>query len=155
MSALYEISGRCHCGNIEYEFTSPLQKTELPIRTCDCSFCTKQGACYTSHPQGKLVARIKDRTLLQTYRFGSEAADAYICRQCGVYPFIASELDGTLYAVLNANSINGLHIAGPSSLRHNNCQIRLKKSERPVGSEPGLGMWRSCSASRQNTGFKN
>ncbi|MDT8419604.1 MAG: hypothetical protein RQ754_04180 [Desulfuromonadales bacterium] len=110
MSALYEISGRCHCGNIEFEFTSPLQKTELPIRTCDCSFCTRQGACYTSHPQGRLAVRIKDRAMLQTYRFGSESADAYICRRCGVYPFIASELDGTMYAVLNANSINGLHI---------------------------------------------
>lgn len=110
MKAIHEISGRCHCGNIEFMFFSPLPKTELPIRTCDCSFCTKQGACYTSHPQGKLSVTIKDRSLLQTYRFGTESADAYICQQCGTYPFIASELDGKTYAVLNANSINGLHI---------------------------------------------
>lgn len=110
MTGIYQISGRCHCGNITYDFTSPVSKTELPIRTCDCSFCTRQGACYTSHPKGRLNVRIKDRTAFTTYRFGTESADAYICQNCGVYPFIASELDGKLYAVLNANSINGLHI---------------------------------------------
>ena len=110
MSGLHEISGRCHCGNIDYQFNSPIPKLELPIRTCDCSFCTKQGACYTSHPKGSLQVRIKERKLIHKYRFGSEQADVFLCSNCGVFPIIVGELDGNLYAVINANSINGLHI---------------------------------------------
>ncbi len=110
MSAIHEITGRCHCGNIEYTFFSPIPKIELPIRTCDCSFCTRQGACYISHPKGRLQVQIKDQTQVKPYRFGTDTADAMLCTICGVYPLIAAELDGQTYAVLNANSINGLHI---------------------------------------------
>ena len=110
MGGLHEISGRCHCGNIEYTFISPVPKMELPIRSCDCSFCIKQGACYTSHPQGQLNVMVKDRTQVNRYQFGTESADVFLCSQCGVFPFIVSQIDEHLYAVLNANSINGLKI---------------------------------------------
>lgn len=110
MAALHEITGRCHCGNIEYTFFSPIPKSELPLRTCDCSFCIKQAACYTSHPKGRLQVKIKDQGQVNSYRFGTETADANICAICGVYPYISTELDGQTYAVLNANSINGLRI---------------------------------------------
>ena len=126
MKAIHEISGRCHCGNIDYTFLSPLLKTELPIRTCDCSFCVKQGACYISHPKGRLQVQIKDRSQVKAYRFGTESADAMVCSICGVYPFITTELDGQTYAVLNANSINGLHIdhaAIPPALQLENLSV--------------------------------
>lgn len=110
MSGMFEISGRCHCGNIHYKFLCPVDKTELPIRSCDCSFCVRQGATYTSHPQGKLQVQIKDADAIQWYRFGSETAEVLFCAICGVFPLISCEIDDHLYAVLNANSINGLHI---------------------------------------------
>jgi len=110
MAALHEIRGGCHCGNIAYTFFSPLPKTELLLRRCDCSFCTKQGACYTSHPQGRLQFRIKDQTQVKPYRFGTETAEAILCANCGCFPFITAEFDGHAYAVLNANSINDLQI---------------------------------------------
>lgn len=110
MGGLHEISGRCHCGNVEYMFVSPVPKMELPIKSCDCSFCIKQGACYTSHPQGKLSVLVKERSLVKRYQFGSESADVFLCSQCGVFPFIVGRIDDQLYAVLNANSINGLNI---------------------------------------------
>ena len=126
MQVIHEISGRCHCGNIEYTFFSPLPKTELPIRTCDCSFCTRQGACYTSHPRGRLQVQIKDHALVKPYRFGTESAAAMLCSVCGVYPLITTDLDGQTYAVLNANSINGLHIdhsAIPPALHLENLSV--------------------------------
>jgi len=110
MSGVHEITGRCHCGNIEYLFNSPVPKLELPIRTCDCAFCTKQGACYTSHPKGSLQVRVKEQKLIHRYRFGTEQADIFLCSNCGVFPFIIGDLDGDQYAVINANSINGLNI---------------------------------------------
>lgn len=110
MSGLHEMSGSCHCGNITYTFVAPLPQDELSVRTCDCSFCTMHGACYTSHPQGSLKVRVADRSLVSSYRFGSKAADVFLCSRCGVYPFILSAIDGRLHAVINANSINGLQI---------------------------------------------
>jgi len=119
MHANHEITGGCHCGNIQYIFFSPLAKTDLPLRRCDCSFCSKQGACYSSHPQGQLQVQIKHQAQVNRYRFGSETAAATICTSCGVYPFISAELDGRTYAVLNATSIDGLqldHAAIPPAL---------------------------------------
>lgn len=110
MGGLHEISGRCHCGNIEYEFVSPISKMELPIRSCGCSFCSKQGACYTSHPQGQLKVTVKDQELINCYRFGTESADVFLCTRCGIFPVIVGQIEEQLYAVLNANSINGLKI---------------------------------------------
>jgi len=110
MGGLHEISGRCHCGNIEYLFSSPIPKMELPIRTCGCSFCTRQGACYTSHPMGSLQVRVRQQKLTHRYRYGTEQAEVFLCTNCGVFPFILGEVDGNDYAVINANSINGLHI---------------------------------------------
>lgn len=110
MGGLHEIAGRCHCGNVEYVFTSPVPKLELPIKGCDCSFCSKQGAVYTSHPKGSLKVFVKDRGQVRLYQFGSEAADVFSCSVCGVFPFIRGLIDGQPYAVLNANCINGLNI---------------------------------------------
>ena len=110
MGGLHEISGRCHCGNIGYSFVSPIVKIELPIRSCDCSFCLKQGACYTSHPQGALRVVVKERGLVSLYQFGSESADVFLCARCGIFPFIVGRIEEQLYAVVNANSINGIKI---------------------------------------------
>ena len=110
MGGLHQISGRCHCGNIEYQFISPVPKMELPIKSCDCSFCSKQGAVYTSHPQGELQVDVKEKEKISFYQFGEEAADVFFCSVCGVFPFILGEIEGQHYAVLNANSINGLNI---------------------------------------------
>ncbi|HEY5674266.1 MAG TPA: hypothetical protein VIR78_11215 [Malonomonas sp.] len=106
----HDITGGCHCGNISYSYLSPLPQLELPLRRCDCSFCSKQGACYSSHPKGQLQVLIQDQAQANRYRFGSETAAAIICGRCGVYPVITAELDGKTYAVLNANSIDGLQI---------------------------------------------
>ena len=110
MSGMHDISGRCHCGNVSYVFVSPIPKMELPLKSCDCSFCSKQGAVYTSHPKGTLKVTVVNKDQVKLYQFGSEAADVFSCAICGVFPFIKGVIDGEDYAVLNANSINGLKI---------------------------------------------
>lgn len=110
MSGEFEISGRCHCGNIDYTLFAPVPKTELPLRSCDCTFCSRQGAVYTSHPHARLQVRIADEASIQWYRFGSETAEVLFCTICGVMTLITCDIDDHLYAVLNANTVNGLHI---------------------------------------------
>ena len=53
------IEGGCHCGNIQYHYAVEVPLGSLSIRACNCSFCTKQGAIYTSDPKGKLNVKIR------------------------------------------------------------------------------------------------
>ena len=98
-----KVSGRCHCGNITYEFEAP---SELTARACDCTFCVKHGGVWTSDPHGKLAASVGDAVSI--YRFGTETGDFYVCQRCGAVPFVTSEIDGRLYAVVNVNTFEGL-----------------------------------------------
>lgn len=106
------ILGSCHCGNIQFEFVhpdfNPNSTDRLPVRTCTCSFCVKHGGVYTSHPQGQLTAQIDDESLVQIYQFGTKTAHFYICKRCGIFPFVASEIEGNLYAVVNVNTFENI-----------------------------------------------
>lgn len=106
---MHQIEGGCHCGNIKLHYHSPLPPAELPVRSCDCSFCTKQGAYYTSHPQGKLTVIFSDRSRIKNYRFATLTADAWFCTRCGTYVLMTSEIDHHLYAALNVNCLDNMH----------------------------------------------
>jgi len=101
------LEGGCHCGTIRYRYHSPLSIGEIPVRACGCSFCLRIRGRYTSHPEGRLAARIADEQALSDYRFGPSTADFVICRRCGGMPFVISRIDDRLYAVLNINSLDG------------------------------------------------
>ena len=99
-----KIQGACHCGNISFVFLWPAEGDEIPVRACSCSFCTRHGAVYTSHPEGRLDAEIKDLSAVNRYRFGTRTAEFFICTKCGVVPFVTSIVEGALYAVVNVNA---------------------------------------------------
>lgn len=103
-----KIDGRCHCGNIRFVLSWPVAEGSIPVRACSCSFCTKHGGVYTSHPDAEVDVRIEDVQQVQRYRFGTATADFHICRTCGVVPIVTSRIDGTLYAVVNVNSFEGV-----------------------------------------------
>lgn len=102
------IEGACHCANIRFTFELPEPDGAIRVRACGCTFCRKHGGVYSSHPAGRLAARITDPALVKRYRFGTETADFHICRQCGVVPFATSTIDGRVYAVVNVNSFDGV-----------------------------------------------
>jgi len=101
----HQVRGGCHCGNIRLTYHSPVPPPEMPVRRCDCSFCQKQGACYTSHPDGRLEVEVLEPLQVRQYRFGTLTAAAWICTKCGGFPFFSSEIDGRVYAVLNVNTL--------------------------------------------------
>ena len=74
-----KIAGRCHCGNISFEFDAP---GEL---------------------KGSLAATVREESI---YRFGT--GDFHVCTRCGAVPFVTSEIDGRIYAVVNVNTFEGL-----------------------------------------------
>jgi hypothetical protein len=105
---MMQIEGKCHCGNIGYVLDWPGEVSEIKIRACGCTFCTKHGGSWTSHRGAELAAEVRDAALLSKYRFGTQTADFYVCARCGAVPFVTSTIDGHLYAVVNVNTFEGI-----------------------------------------------
>ena len=127
------INGACHCGNNRFTFQIPEPEGAIPVRACGCSFCQKHSRIYTSHPAGVLAARIADAALVERYRFGTETADFYICRSCGVVPFVTSTIDDAVFAVVNVNSFEGVDPAdldsSPSDFDGESVDSRLSRRQ--------------------------
>jgi hypothetical protein len=121
-----KVPGRCHCGNITYEFEA---QSAIAARACDCSFCVKHGGVWTSDPRGKLTASIRDAVSI--YRFGTQTGEFYVCQRCGAVPFVTSDIDGRLYAVVNVNTFEGIDPAAvaraPVSFDAESTQSRLAR----------------------------
>ncbi len=108
------IQGKCHCGNIVFALTWEPDPVEIPTRACSCSFCTKQGGVWTSHPNGALEVVVKEPSLVSKYTFGTGTAEFHICTRCGVVPVATSQIDDHVYAAVNVNVFEGVD---PSLLR--------------------------------------
>jgi hypothetical protein len=106
-----QIKGRCHCGNIAFELEWPGEGARIPARACGCSFCVKHGGVWTSHPRGRLEVLVADAALVSRYEFGTRTATFHICARCGVPPFVTSEIDGRVYAVVNVNTFENVPAA--------------------------------------------
>ena len=104
MTDSIDIAGGCHCGNIRYALTWPRSGNKIPARECGCSFCRKHGGAWTSNPDAGLEVVLKDSSGVSRYRFGTRTADFYICSCCGSVPLVLSEIDATIYAVVNTNT---------------------------------------------------
>ncbi|MDR3445230.1 MULTISPECIES: GFA family protein [Dyella] len=123
-----QFHGQCHCGNIAYTLDWEPDPTEIPARACDCSFCTKHGAVWTSVPDGLLRISVRDPAAVNHYAFGTSTANFHICRQCGVVPLVTCTVDDRLYAVVNVNTLGNVD---PALLHHRSASF----SEEDVGSK--------------------
>jgi hypothetical protein len=115
---LTRIDGACHCRNIRFVLLWPETGADIPVRMCGCTFCKKRTGSWTSHPGAQLVAEIDDLSNVSKYQFGTKSADFYVCSICGVVPFVTSEIDDNLYAVVNVVSfeeIDTFSFAGSST----------------------------------------
>jgi hypothetical protein len=100
------IHGKCHCGNIGFEFEWPGEPTEIPARACGCSFCAKHGGVWTSNPKGRLEVTVRDPALASKYAFGTRTATFHVCSRCGTVPLVTCEIDGRVHAVVNVNAFD-------------------------------------------------
>jgi hypothetical protein len=100
------LRGGCHCGNIKVAFETARDPRDLPLRACQCSFCSRHGGITTSDSAGHLRVEVSQRDMLTRYRFALGITDFLICRTCGVYVAAVMETeDGTL-GVLNVNVLD-------------------------------------------------
>ncbi len=99
-------AGGCHCGNLRYALETQLTLVQLPLRTCQCSFCRHHGARSTSDPAGHLRFEAQDAAMFTRYRFGLRTADFLICARCGIYVGALMHDAGAAFAIINANTLD-------------------------------------------------
>ncbi len=98
-------TGSCHCGAIEYSYTTTLPATRWPVSRCQCRFCRSHGARSTADPAGELQFRFERPEFLRRYRFGLRTADFIVCKECGTY-VAAVVLSGRgVHGLLNLNTL--------------------------------------------------
>lgn len=128
------IEGGCHCGNVRYTLDWPDDASRIAARACGCGFCVKHGGVWTSSREARLEATIADRALLSTYAFGTRTARFHVCARCGVPPFVTSEIDGALYAVVNVNTFENVDRStvdrSPADFEGEDIESRLARRQR-------------------------
>ena len=128
------IEGRCHCGNIAFALDWPDDAPDIPARTCDCSFCTRHGGVWTSHPRAALRVHVDDARAVTAYRFGTGTATFQVCARCGVVPLVTSRIDDALFAVVNVNALDGVSPErfrrSPASFGAEDVEARLARRRR-------------------------
>jgi hypothetical protein len=111
--------GSCHCGAVGFEYRTERPVGEWSVRACQCSFCRRHGAAYTSDPAGSLRFVHADPAALSRYRFGHGTADFVFCGRCGGYLGAVTEEGGMRLMVLNLRALDpqpaGLPDAQPTS----------------------------------------
>jgi hypothetical protein len=95
-----EIIGQCHCGAIHFNYRSNRNVEDLPLRKCDCTFCTKHNCLYSGDGEGEFTY-MENEARAKHYQFGHSTALFHICKSCGVMPFVTCKIDGKEYAVVN------------------------------------------------------
>lgn len=99
------LTGRCHCGTLSLVFNATRPVSELGARACTCSFCRARRLRWTSDPNGSVKISIAHEPDLSRYRFGTNTADALICRRCGCVLAVVSH-DEPSRAVINLDVLD-------------------------------------------------
>ena len=104
----HALNGACHCGAVRVSFESP-DMDAVAVFACTCSFCRRHGARYARDPNGSLHVTAAPG-VLGLYRFAHQAADFWLCEQCGVLVFSSVETPHGPRATLNVvgTDIEGL-----------------------------------------------
>ena len=97
--------GACHCGAIQWVFTTRVAPSAWSVRACQCSFCRMHATRCSSDPHGSVEISAVDANALERYRFALGTADFLICTRCGVYIGALVETEGRAYATINLNTM--------------------------------------------------
>jgi hypothetical protein len=124
MADTFQYEGSCHCGAIRATLYASRPASELELRACQCSFCTRHGAKTMSDPAGRCRFEI-DGAALSWYRFETRTGISLICNRCGMYAGVMIEDGGSVWSVLNAR---GLAIA---ELKDRTAEPRVYDAETP------------------------
>jgi hypothetical protein len=98
------LTGSCHCGAIRATLYASKPASELEVRACQCSFCTRHGAGTVSDPAGRCRFEIEDAALSR-YQFETRTGTSLICNRCGMYAGVIVEDGDNVWSVLNTRGL--------------------------------------------------
>lgn len=98
------MKGSCNCRNIVLDWQT-VDFSPVP-RRCDCSFCRARDLCWVSKQGTRLRVTINNARYHELLRQGTETAEFHRCTHCGQIVLASSEIDGDLYAVINAATLD-------------------------------------------------
>ncbi len=99
------IKGNCHCRNMRLELHTNQENDFFIPRECQCTICTKNGAKWTSDPEGEARLYIDNNDQVGYYRYEGGTSDFTFCKNCGVMMIVLCEIDGILRSVVNMKSM--------------------------------------------------
>ena len=126
--------GGCHCGAVKVAYDTAVEPARVSPRACDCSFCRKHGAAWTSDFAGRLAIGA-NAGALRAYRQGTNTADFLLCEHCGVLVAVMYEHAGGRHAAVNATCLDA---AADFALTQCASPQRLDKDEKV---ERWLRLW--------------
>jgi hypothetical protein len=128
-----QIHASCHCGNIRVRIEWP-GSGAIPSRRCGCGLCTRHGAAWTSHPDGRFQLQVGDASRVTQYQFGTKTADFHVCTTCGAIPIVTWTSEGRRYAVFNVNTFEDVDRSQlaetPTSFEGESTEDRLARRRR-------------------------
>ena len=77
------LQGGCHCGAVRFAIAV---EPPLELLDCNCSICSKTGFLHLIVPHENFEL-LSGQDSLQSYRFGSGAAEHLFCQSCGIKSF--------------------------------------------------------------------
>ena len=105
MTACHTVS--CHCGAVRLAVT--LAEPVSAAARCDCSFCRRRGAATLAVAEADLAV-VQGAENLTLYQWGTNTAEHYFCRTCGIYTHHRRRSDPHFFGV-NLGAIEGLPVA--------------------------------------------
>lgn len=125
-----EIHGSCDCGNIKIIWN--VNEPPRVPRTCQCEYCTAQQASYVSTPGSGFSATICHPEHHRIIHQGTETADFHECSACNRLVFVASNIEGGIYGVINSRCLHDLNLDNPvnTHFTQESTQTRLARRRR-------------------------
>jgi quercetin dioxygenase-like cupin family protein len=100
------LTGSCHCGNIEYVFSTQKHIGSFIPSKCDCDFCKKHSAEYISDPDGEVEISVREDIIPIKYVFNLKTAEYLSCPTCGTFVCATIKNQGKFFSVTNIRTLD-------------------------------------------------
>lgn len=101
---MHQYFGKCGCGNVVIQFSSPKEISSYTSRKCDCDYCMQRGIEYLSDPHSQITFIAK--TPLKQEKQGSEQATFLLCAKCQTVVGVGYLNEGVSVGSLNARLLD-------------------------------------------------
>ena len=101
---MHQYFGKCGCGNVVVQFSSPKEISSYTSRKCDCDYCMQRGIEYLSDPHSQITFIAK--TPLKQEKQGSEQATFLLCAKCQTVVGVGYLNEGVSVGSLNARLLD-------------------------------------------------